>query len=121
MKGAGLIYSSTCPHCKEAGPAMEKIVKENNGDYNGIKIYAYENTRDADEIAKHNVNGFPTFFVQKDDGSYDYEQQPTRTEAGIQQWLVTLVGGDNTTEGFKVMGSLFGGKKKGKKVKKSKK
>lgn len=131
VSSAGIVHAEWCGHCKDLLPKWkdfeDKSVK--GGSYNGIKVNAFEEKENANEIdrAGIKVSSFPMFWSKTTGGEVKYHDDVDRTTEGIKTWLDKIGGGDETSsttteneepageeggakEGF--LSKMFGGKKK---------
>lgn len=86
-----LFYASWCPHCKDVKPVFQSWgVDKGSIQINGKPVFI-EMVESEDKGAKEKMNslqvkGFPTFVLQKADGSHK-EFDGERTPAGWEAWL----------------------------------
>tara|TARA_Y100000385_G_C12675885_1_gene459943 strand:+ start:133 stop:543 length:411 start_codon:yes stop_codon:yes gene_type:complete len=78
-----MFHVNWCGHCKEAKPEFIKFT-ENNPDINTEMIDA-EDTANADVVAAHDIDGYPTFILTKNGTDTVYKGE--RTEAGFKDFM----------------------------------
>jgi thiol-disulfide isomerase/thioredoxin len=78
-----MFHVTWCGHCKEAKPKFMEFIK-NNPDINTEMIDA-EDTANADVVAAHDIDGYPTFILTKNGTDIVYKGE--RTEAGFKAFM----------------------------------
>lgn len=111
---AGVAVMNGCSYCDGMKDSWEHFQGENKGNFNGIKITTYERNELPRELSEK-VQGFPTFWSKKQDGSYEIHEGVDRSINGYEKMFGDL-SGEPVKEGF---GGLFGGAKKRKGKKKT--
>jgi len=116
---AGVAVMNGCGHCDAMKDSWGQFKADNEGNFNGIEIKTYEGNELPAELSEK-VQGFPTFWSKKQDGSYEVHERVDRSRDGFNTWFGGMSGepepkGKNN-EGF---GGLFGGAKKRKGKKKT--
>lgn len=84
-----LYYASWCPHCKDVKPVFEEWgASKGSVQVNGKTVFVkmYEESKDKDKMAGKQVRGFPTFLLEKADGSVK-ECDEERTPEGWMKFL----------------------------------
>ena len=71
-------YTNWCPHCKKAGPEINKLVEQTGGVINETKlvIEKVDCDKDTETADKFEVNGYPTIKLIYDEKIYDYDAKP---------------------------------------------
>ena len=111
---AGVAVMNGCSYCDGMKDSWGQFQGENEGNFNGIKIKTYERNELPRELSDK-VQGFPTFWSKKQDGSYEIHEGVDRSIDGYEKMFGAL-SGEPVKEGF---GGLFGGAKKRKGKKKT--
>lgn len=68
-----LYYASWCPHCKDVKPVFEQWgASKGSVQVNGKTVFVkmYEESKDKDKMTGKPVRGYPTFLLEKADGSF---------------------------------------------------
>ncbi len=65
-----LFKATWCGHCNSFKPEWEKLQKE-AGEM-GVKCVAFDADADKNEVAKENIEGFPTIKIEVDGSSTEY-------------------------------------------------
>jgi thiol-disulfide isomerase/thioredoxin len=66
------VYATWCPHCKGVLPAMKELSEKSPIDVDGKKVNVVlveSEEKDAIRALPVKIEGFPTFFLKKTDGS----------------------------------------------------
>ena len=66
------VYATWCPHCKSVLPAMKELSEKSPIDVDGKKVNVVlveSEEKDAIRALPVKIEGFPTFFLKKSDGS----------------------------------------------------
>jgi thiol-disulfide isomerase/thioredoxin len=83
------VYATWCPHCKDILPAMKELAAKSPIDVDGKKIAVVLVESEEKEVIAAlpvKVEGFPTFFLKKADGSVK-EYHGDRTKAGLLEFI----------------------------------
>ena len=78
-----MFYVNWCGHCKVAKPEFINF-SENNKDVSTEMIDA-EDEKNADIVAAHEIDGYPTFILSKNGEDTVYTGE--RTEAGFKEFI----------------------------------
>jgi len=83
-----LYYADWCPHCKTVKPIFQEWSAQKSLAVKSKTVFLQMVEADAqpDVVAKNNVKGFPTFMLQRADGSTK-EFNGERTPDGWKSWL----------------------------------
>ena len=84
-----LYYAKWCPHCKDVKPVFEKWGgSKGSVQVNGKPVFVklYEESADKDKMAGKPVRGYPTFLLEKADGTIK-ESNEERTPEGWMKFL----------------------------------
>ena len=85
----GLYYAKWCPHCKDVKPVFEEWgASKGSVQVNGKTVFVklYEESADKDKMAGKPVRGYPTFLLEKADGTIK-ECDEERTPEGWMKFL----------------------------------
>lgn len=87
-----LYYAEWCPHCKTVKPIFKDWSKKGSVTINGKPVFLQmvEADTDAEKLKGKPVKGFPTFLLEKANGS-TVEFQGDRSPSGWEQWLAQNV------------------------------
>jgi thiol-disulfide isomerase/thioredoxin len=83
------VYATWCPHCKDVLPAMKELAAKSPIDVDGKKVrVVLVESEEKDKIAAlpMKVEGFPTFFLKKADGSVN-EYHGERTAPALIEFI----------------------------------
>jgi protein disulfide-isomerase A1 len=83
-----LYYADWCPHCKAVKPVFQSWSEQKSITVKSKTVFLnmVEADTQPDVVAKNNVKGFPTFMLQRADGSTK-EFNGERTPEGWKSWL----------------------------------
>jgi len=83
-----LYYADWCPHCKTVKPIFQEFAKAGSMVINGKTVFLdmAEADKDAAKAKGKPVKGYPTFLLEKADGSF-VEFDGERNAAGWKSWL----------------------------------
>jgi len=83
-----LYYADWCPHCQAVKPAFKSWSSKGSTTVKGKTVFLemVEADTNPEKLKGKPVKGYPTFLLEKADGSYK-EFDGERTPAGWQQWL----------------------------------
>ena len=81
-----LYYADWCPHCQTIKPAFTEWSKKGSMQINGKTVFLQmvEADRDAEKAKGKPVKGYPTFLLEKADGSFkefDGDRSPSGWES----------------------------------------
>lgn len=81
-------YADWCPHCKSVKPVFQEwsASKSVTVGSKTVMLNMVEADQDPEAIKAKNVKGFPTFLLERADGSTK-EFDGERTPAGWKSWL----------------------------------
>ena len=83
-----LYYADWCPHCQAVKPAYKNWSSKGSTTVKGKTVFLemVEADTNPEKLKGKPVKGYPTFLLEKADGSFK-EFDGERTPAGWQQWL----------------------------------
>lgn len=83
-----LYYADWCPHCKAVKPVFQSWSEQKSISVKSKTVFLQmvEADTQPDVVAKNNVKGFPTFMLQRADGTTK-EFNGERTPEGWKSWL----------------------------------
>lgn len=84
-----LYYASWCPHCKDVKPIFEEWgASKGSVQVNGKTVFVkmFEESKDKDKMAGKPVRGYPTFLLEKADGTIK-ESNEDRSPEGWMKFL----------------------------------
>lgn len=83
-----LYYADWCPHCKAVKPVFQSWSEQKSISVKSKTVFLkmVEADTQPDVVAKNNVKGFPTFMLQRADGTTK-EFNGERTPEGWKSWL----------------------------------
>jgi thiol-disulfide isomerase/thioredoxin len=87
------VYATWCPHCKTVLPAMKELAAKSPIDVDGKKVgVVLVESEEKEKIAglPVKIEGFPTFFLKKADGTvmeYNGEREPEALLAFVKESL----------------------------------
>jgi len=81
-------YADWCPHCKTVKPVFQKWSEQKSISVGSKTVFLnmVEADQNPEQIKKMNVKGFPTFMLQRANGSTQ-EFDGDRTPDGWKSWL----------------------------------
>ena len=85
----GLYYANWCPHCKDVKPIFDQWGASKGSVQVGGKtvfVKMFEESADKDKMSGKPVRGFPTFLLEKSDGTI-VECNEDRTPEGWMKFL----------------------------------
>jgi thiol-disulfide isomerase/thioredoxin len=83
-----MYYADWCPHCKDVKPIFKSFMKSGTVEVNKKLVFLemVEAEQNPDKVKGKPVKGYPTFLLEKPDGTY-LEYPGSRDEAGWAKWL----------------------------------
>lgn len=83
-----MYYADWCPHCKDVKPIFQKFMRSGSLEVNKKLVFIdmIEAEKNPDKTKGKPVKGYPTFLLEKPDGTY-VEYPGERDEAGWAAWL----------------------------------
>jgi thiol-disulfide isomerase/thioredoxin len=83
-----MYYADWCPHCQEVKPDFTKFMRSGSIEVNKKTVFVemIEAEKNPDKVKGKPVKGYPTFLLEKGDGSV-VEYPGSRDEAGWMEWL----------------------------------
>tara|TARA_B100000963_G_C22125630_1_gene450989 strand:+ start:104 stop:526 length:423 start_codon:yes stop_codon:yes gene_type:complete len=75
-------YANWCPHCRDAKPEWDSLVKRYKGN---VKLVKVDCTSDTKVAQKYGVEGFPTILLTKNGKNIEYEGE--RVAEDIMEFL----------------------------------
>lgn len=89
-----MYYAPWCGHCKKAMPEFDALAAKGGVDVNGktCKVVKVNPEEEPAKAAGKPVKGFPTFLLEKPDGTIE-EYRGERTTAGFLQFINKSLGG----------------------------
>jgi thiol-disulfide isomerase/thioredoxin len=74
-----------CPHCRNAKPAFEDLMKEFNH-RKDIELMIVDCEEHQDRCEKSDINSYPTFLLEKEDGT-NVQYRSVLTPQGVADFL----------------------------------
>ena len=89
---AGALVMNGCGHCDKMLPDWQQFSKDNQGNFNGIKITTIESA----DLGKHGldgkVSGFPSFYSKDANGNIEIHDGIERSIDGFNKWFGGMSG-----------------------------
>lgn len=87
-----LYYADWCPHCQAVKPAFKTWSNKGSIIVNGKTVFLsmVEADSNPDKMVGKPVKGYPTFLLEKADGSFK-EFEGERSPSGWEAWLKSVV------------------------------
>ena len=86
------VYADWCGHSKMFMPVLDNLANISDNKFRTVKIDLSKH-RDASDLIKHKVVGFPTVLAINNDKVHEYNGQ--RHEDHIKEWMLAQCGGDS--------------------------
>ena len=83
------VYAKWCGHSNMFMPTLDKVASLSDKKFRTVKIDLSEH-RDASELIKHNIIGFPTLLAINNDKVEEYSGK--RHENDIKEWMLSTCG-----------------------------